>query len=57
MSNLKYISTNIKGVSHYKYVDFKTIFYKVNYNFTGKPPYFPATCLTYNKFIWYPITT
>ena len=23
----------------------------VNYNFSGKPPYFPVTCLPYNNFI------
>ena len=30
---------------------FKIIFYQVNYNFIGKPPYFPATCLKYKNFI------
>ena len=34
-----------------KYFNFKTIFYQVNYNFSGKPPCFPATCLKYNNFI------
>ena len=46
-------------LSHYKYFrqvagkyfNFKTIFYQVNYNFSGKPPYFPATCLQNNNFI------
>ena len=56
-SILKYISRNIKWVSQYKYFNFKTIFYKVNYNFNGKLPYFPATCLKYNNFVGYPITT
>ena len=48
-----------KGVSHYKYFrqdagkyfNFKTIFYQVSYNFSRKPPYFPATYLKYNNFI------
>ena len=41
----------IKGVSHYTYFNFKTILYQVNYIFSGKLPYFPATCLKYNNFI------
>ena len=34
-----------------KYFKFKTIFYQVNYNFSGTPHYFPTTCLKYNNFI------
>ena len=37
------IYINVKGVSHYKYFNLKTIFYQVNYNFSGKLSYFPAT--------------
>ena len=34
-----------------QYFNFKTIFYQVNYNSSGKPPFFPVTCLQYNNFI------
>ena len=38
-----------------KYINFKTIFYQVKYNFSGKPPYFPAICLKYNNCIGIPL--
>ena len=34
-----------------KYCNFKMIYYQVNYNCSGIPPYFPATCLEYSNFI------
>ena len=34
-----------------KGANFKTILYQVNYNCSGKPAYFPATCMKYNNFI------
>ena len=45
------IPLQVFPASFQKYFKFKMILYQVNYNFSGKPPYFPATCLKYNNFI------
>ena len=45
-----YPNTSISATCR-KYCNFKMIFYQVNYNFSGIPPYFPVTYLKYSTFI------
>ena len=45
------IPLQVFPATYWKYFNFKMIFYQVNYNFNGKPPYIPDTCLKYNNFI------
>ena len=46
-----HIPLQVFPATYRQYCNLKTIFYQVNYNCSGIPPYFLATCLKYSKFI------
>ena len=45
-----YPTTSISGKLP-EILSIKNMFYQVNYNFSGIPSHFPATCLKYSNFI------